>query len=529
MANIINSNMATTLNNNISIYNMVFATVLGVIITSSVQVIPMLVMKFIYFMRPYFVNLYKKIFGQYNEVILTSLVQNSGNTITESSPIEYDAIVFKINKKNINTICVQNKERSQKNNQYRIDLNDSHSNDDELSSGYKICHSDIFKISSKHDIYVKCSINKDDDNYSNNNKYNCKVTTYNMCVLSKKLSVPELISKIEEWRIKYINHKKCYIDDGNIYYYYFDETKSNQNSKQKKPQNMFSLDHAGSQLKSQSDIISWNKYQLKTTKSFKNIFFDDKDKLLKRLDYFMNNKAEYSRKGIPYNLGLLFYGEPGCGKTSCIKALSNYTKRNVIEINLKNIKTCGEFINVFRNEFINDQYIPIDKRIIVLEDIDCMIDVVKQRESITFNDDSVSNHMNEQINSDEIMNVDTMLKVALIDSYKMNNTNNTDNLTLSCILNTIDGILEQDGRIIIITTNYKDKLDTALLRPGRIDMKLQFTKCSNVMTKNIVEHFYNEKISDTILLANNLHTPAEIIEKCFNNADSINKVLEILS
>ena len=107
-----------------------------------------------------------------------------------------------------------------------------------------------------------------------------------------------------------------------------------------------------------------------TFKTFDNIFFKDKDILIKKLNYFLANEEKYKKKGIPYNIGFLFYGNPGCGKTSCIKAISNYTKRHVVEINLKQIETCGEFINIFNDDMMNDNCIPHRKKIIVLEDID---------------------------------------------------------------------------------------------------------------------------------------------------------------
>lgn len=538
-----------------SIYNMIFASVLGSIISSTTQLIPNVITMLVHVTKPHLKKIYTIMFGQYNEVILTSVLEKTSFYATESSPIEYDAVMFKINSKHINTFSVKNKYANKNPQSMMMGASREIQDNDKITANYNICSNELIKISKKHEIYVKCDV--DDGIYDiSNNKDKNTIVAYNMRIMSKKLSVPAIILKIENWRIKYINHQKCYIDDGNLYYYYLDKQKQNNTGTNN------NIDFL--KLENQSNCASqteWNKYKMTTTKSFDNLFFDGKNKLLNRLNYFLDNKQEYSRKGIPYNMGLLFYGEPGCGKTSCIKALSTYTKRNIVEINLKNIKTCGEFIDAFRNEFINGDYIPIDKRIIVLEDIDCMIDIVKQRYKqpppindnhsdngvgidgdgdgdvdIDSNSNTNSKSGNNPTKTDndmsadtDMINVDTMLKVALIDSFKKNRTDNSDSLTLSCILNTIDGVLEQDGRIIIITTNYKDKLDDALLRPGRIDMKMEFTKCSSEISKNLVEHFYNDKLPNGITLHNNLHSPAEIIEKCFNNSNNINDVIKILS
>ena len=107
--------------------------------------------------------------------------------------------------------------------------------------------------------------------------------------------------------------------------------------------------------------------------------------------------------------------------------------------------------------------------------------------------------------------------------YKKN-----DKLTLSCILNTIDGVLENYGRILIITTNYVDKLDRALIRPGRIDMKVNFTKANPEMCRDIVENFFETTISKDIKFSDQKHTPAEILEICSLYEDDVKKALETL-
>ena len=264
-------------------------------------------------------------------------------------------------------------------------------------------------------------------------------------------------------------------------------------------------------------------------------------------------------------MGFLFYGDPGCGKTSCIKALANYTKCNVVEINLKNIKTCSEFISQFQNEYYDDIFIPSNKKIIVIEDIDCMSDVIKSRKKKEIkskknkenkenkeNEDNKDNKENEEDKDKE--NEDNNNQYCIINTIKNNNETNTetnknklndsdsddscyksnkknsyyndDTLTLSCILNTIDGVYEQYGRIMIITTNFIDYLDEALIRPGRIDVKVNFTKCSKKMCYDIIEHFYNQKIKDDINFPENKYSPADLLEKCFLHNDDMDSLIK---
>merc|ERR1712038_516113 len=93
-------------------------------------------------------------------------------------------------------------------------------------------------------------------------------------------------------------------------------------------------------------------------KTFKNIFF-------------LDNESWYLEHGIPYMFGLLLHGEPGCGKTSTIKAIANMTQRHIVSVPLKNIKTMSDLYQALYGGKINKASIPMDKRLYILEDIDC--------------------------------------------------------------------------------------------------------------------------------------------------------------
>ena len=93
--------------------------------------------------------------------------------------------------------------------------------------------------------------------------------------------------------------------------------------------------------------------------------------------------------------------------------------------------------------------------------------------------------------------------------------------SLSRLLNILDGIIETPGRIIIMTTNKKDFLDKALIRPGRIDIQIEFTKCSRKMMKDIISNFYDIEINISIFndISEYDISPAELIQKCFSYDD----------
>merc|ERR1712165_238781 len=118
-------------------------------------------------------------------------------------------------------------------------------------------------------------------------------------------------------------------------------------------------------------------------KTFKNIFFPQKEELVERINFFLENESWYLDRGIPYTLSFLFHGEPGCGKTSTIKAIANLTQRHIVSVPLKNVKTVEDLYNIFYASTINKKPMPVDRKLFVLEDIDCasLKDTVKKREA----------------------------------------------------------------------------------------------------------------------------------------------------
>jgi SpoVK/Ycf46/Vps4 family AAA+-type ATPase len=127
---------------------------------------------------------------------------------------------------------------------------------------------------------------------------------------------------------------------------------------------------------------------------------------------------------------------------------------------------------------------------------------------------------------------------SLFDNDEINKMEAKEKLTLSFILNLLDGILETPGRILIMTTNHPEKLDKALIRPGRIDLNIQFTKANKEMVKDMFKHFY-----DTILpgentnqykyymgqlerIEDNKYTPAEVHRILFENFENPDEFIQ---
>jgi hypothetical protein len=213
-----------------------------------------------------------------------------------------------------------------------------------------------------------------------------------------------------------------------------------------------------------------------TTKSFDNLFFSDKDKLLKRVDLFMNRQDIYQRIGMPYTLGILLHGPPGTGKTSCIKALARYMDRNPIIIPCSRISTYSDLMAFLFNDHLANQEIPMEKRLYILEEIDCghWAKIIRKRtpEILTEPEDEDS-------------------KLPIVSKVE-------PTLTLGQLLEVMDGVFEMPGRVIVFTSNHPEIIDPALLRPGRIDLNIQMDYLRRSDVRKYYEHWFETQMSEEI-------------------------------
>jgi AAA+ superfamily predicted ATPase len=249
--------------------------------------------------------------------------------------------------------------------------------------------------------------------------------------------------------------------------------------------------HIWSQLIYTNKNGSWSSAPSNNSRKLETIILKNnlKDTIKTDLQLFLNSKEWYNERDIPYTRGYLFYGLPGTGKTSMIKAMSLYSKRHIHYLMLNDVKNDAELFELFKN-------IDYKSTILVIEDIDAMIDIVKSRD----NNDENNNDSKETRDKSNINDIITV--IDKLDKFKNGhlNTNHTNNsvdnkVTLSGLLNAIDGVFGCDGRILIMTTNHPEILDEALIRPGRIDAKYQFDNCSRNQVKDLYEMFFNKLVN----------------------------------
>ncbi|XP_049353144.1 AAA-ATPase At3g50940-like [Solanum verrucosum] len=205
-------------------------------------------------------------------------------------------------------------------------------------------------------------------------------------------------------------------------------------------------------IKLYSNFRNWGSdgMNLEHPMTFDTLAMDEKVKtaLIDDLGSFIKGKEYYSRIGKAWKRGYLLYGPPGTGKSSLIAAMANHLNYDIYDLDLTQVHS---------NSNLRSLLLGMSGRsILVIEDIDCSINL-ENREK---NDEKENKH---------------------------------NRVTLSGILNFLDGIWSCCGeeRIIVVTTNHIDKLDAALLRPGRMDMHINMSYCKSSAFKQLVFNYLN--------------------------------------
>lgn len=166
---------------------------------------------------------------------------------------------------------------------------------------------------------------------------------------------------------------------------------------------------------------------------------------------FLNAEKWYVGKGIPYRRGYLLHGPPGCGKTSLITALAGELRLPIVLVPLNDRNMDDRGLMQILSEAPKDS-------LVLIEDIDCALP----------RDTGETSEM-------AMMQMRGRLPV-----------------TLSGLLNAIDGVSAQEGRLLFMTTNYPDRLDDALIRPGRVDVKFRLGKASKQAAGELYDQFFGD-------------------------------------
>lgn len=218
---------------------------------------------------------------------------------------------------------------------------------------------------------------------------------------------------------------------------------------------------------------------------------NDKDKLLENVHHFINNEQWYYDHGFPYSLGILLYGSPGCGKTSIIRLISHITKRNTHYLRLSQIKDEKEFNSLMKS-------VSLENTILVLEDIDCVKWVHDRSKKIDEDETEYSIPPNKDNHT-------------IILQTNNENKDKENRMNLEALLSILDGMRTCPGQIVFMTTNHLEKLDPALIREGRMDIKMELKTCDREMIERLASQFYKKSCNIEIgNIPNNL-SPAKVM------------------
>ncbi|EEA23498.1 hypothetical protein EYB25_006228 [Talaromyces marneffei] len=192
----------------------------------------------------------------------------------------------------------------------------------------------------------------------------------------------------------------------------------------------------------------------------------------------------YSNRGIPYRRGYMFYGPPGTGKSSLCFAAAGAMHLKIYLISL-NSRTLNE-------DSLASLFQSLPRRcIVLLEDVDAA-GVAKKRGEKT--NDSTVDKTTKTAGDDGSNGNDgegTPQTEGLTDVKSTDDDTTTNKgISLSALLNIIDGVASSEGRILVMTTNHIEKLDPALLRPGRVDLSIAFGYSDRDTIKNLFMAIY---------------------------------------
>ena len=223
----------------------------------------------------------------------------------------------------------------------------------------------------------------------------------------------------------------------------------------------------------------------------------------------LSGKSKFNGMG-SYNFGMILHGKPGTGKTSIVKSVCNYLGRDALVVNMRNIKTCQEFEGIFQN-YLNFVYI--------LDEFDCVQGTISRDvDNDTLSNDSEKMKMLDEkymkllglqsTENKETLNITKELELINKEIQTIKNK-----LTIDTMLTVLDGVVEMRGRVIIATTNYIDRIDSALIREGRFDLKIKLEEFNNQEIRDMLKLMYPEEdmsyLEDKIF--KETYTPVQLI------------------
>ncbi|KAH7151998.1 BCS1 N terminal-domain-containing protein [Dactylonectria estremocensis] len=284
---------------------------------------------------------------------------------------------------------------------------------------------------------------------------------------------------------------------------------------------------------SRRDGNMWHQVARRPVRPMRTVVLDHKEKhaILRDVNEYLHPGTPrwYASRGIPLRRGYLFHGPPGTGKTSFSFALAGVFGIDIYVISLQDISVTEEDLAAL--------FTRLPRRcIVLLEDIDTAglrreddaddADDVSEEKTEGKKNESKDAKMKkskkkpkkqkkEESDSDSDSDSDKDSDSSEDDSSRrkknkkkkskrrkhgrgMNGVLTVESISLSGLLNAIDGVASHEGRILIMTTNKPESLDEALIRPGRVDVQVGFKNASSVQAGELFHRMYEAKRTKVI-------------------------------
>jgi len=224
---------------------------------------------------------------------------------------------------------------------------------------------------------------------------------------------------------------------------------------------------------------------------------DIRSKIVDDLSEFVQSKEWYDQRGIPYRRGYLLHGKAGNGKTSLVRGITEKFKLDLYILDIGD-----PMLSDLSIQWLMSRLPPLS--CLLIEDIDRAL-----------SERSSGNRPGKHAKLPDGGKIDLLTK-------------SEEELTLAGLLNGLDGVMSAPGRIMFMTTNHPEKLDRALVRPGRVDVNLEIPDPGPNEIAEFFSRMYEREFMTAQFYGIHNKTMAEVQGACLLNKNNWEKALESL-